>query len=266
MQYKSHRLPGWLLVFLLFIAGNAGAENLSGAETVILGADEWPPFVSASLPEQGVLMQVVREAFSAHEIRISIRWTPWNRAYHDVRNGRADLSPGWTSTDKRRQEVLFSDPIYNTYHVFFHKRSLDFDWNNFSQLDNYLIGAVLGYNYGPEFQAAEASGLIQVSRVDNEEQVFHILAHHRVELLAQNIWTGYDSAAQFLNEKQFSQITHHPRKLSPPKPAYLIFPRTGKGERLRDLFNQSLKDMKSSGRIEALLKKHAPEGLDDIVP
>ena len=56
---------GWQKWRWLIVACCLVVAGMVRAETVRIAVGEWPPYISESLPEQGFLCQVVREAFAA---------------------------------------------------------------------------------------------------------------------------------------------------------------------------------------------------------
>lgn len=124
------------------------AENLSGATT------EWPPFTGEKLLNQGVIVDIVKQAFknSGHELKVDI--VPWDRAMASTKSGQTDVMVGLWYSDKRAKDYIFSKPfLYNR--IVFIKRSDDsFEFNGLEGLKGKNVGVVRNYSYNDAFKAA----------------------------------------------------------------------------------------------------------------
>ena len=59
------------------------------SETIVLVADEWPPYNSRpNAPKEGYLVDIARAVFESRGITVSYRLTPWKRAIELTRNGK----------------------------------------------------------------------------------------------------------------------------------------------------------------------------------
>jgi len=75
----------WRLTACLLAGLTFGAT--AQAETVKLTSLEWPPYTGASLPGQGGVTEIVREALASQGHELAVEFLPWNRAVDKATNG-----------------------------------------------------------------------------------------------------------------------------------------------------------------------------------
>ncbi len=105
--------PGWpqpagLLAALLAMQGAAHAQ--AAAATVPLCFTDFPPYVSADLPDGGSLGALARRAFTAAGLTVQAIKAPWARAFTMARNGECLLMAVWRN-DERDALLRYSLPV-----------------------------------------------------------------------------------------------------------------------------------------------------------
>ncbi|WP_163831370.1 substrate-binding periplasmic protein [Spartinivicinus ruber] len=146
------------------------------------------------------------------------------------------------------QEVYYSDPIFENKLVFFHLKSLSFNWDKFSDLGTMRVGATLGYNYRTEFQEAEANKIINVVRVKKDEQNYGLILNKRVKLFPISIDAGYYQMRKYLAPDQANLITHHPRAIDEARLYRLIVSKKNPNANTIIIkFNKGLHQLKTEG-------------------
>jgi polar amino acid transport system substrate-binding protein len=239
-------LFGLFLISFLYIPNT---KNYA-AETVTMAVDEWHPLISKDLKYNGVLSRIVEESFALVGVKVEYKWEPWKRAYQNVVKKKWDLSPGFTKTEKRVQEVNFSDPVFKKHHVFFHQKSFQFDWKSYDDLKSLKIGATHGYFYGDEFKKAEEEGQINIEYVTADAQSLKKSLLGRIDIFPLNVLTGYSLIKNNLTLEEFEKFTHHPKKLAEPSDSHIIFAKNEKNDRMMKLFNKGLKQLIASGKLK----------------
>jgi len=235
-----------LHLILLMATSIFSSINVFSQEVVSVGVSEYTPLISKDYKYNGVVARIITEAFSSEGVTVEFKWVPWKRAYLGVIAGEYDLSPSWSKSVERKKEVNFSNSMYESYQVFFHLKSNSFEWQSYNDLKGMKIGRTLGYFYGAEFQKAEDDGAIRVEITPNDDLNFKKLVAGRFQLFPANILTGDDVAKRSLTPEKYLLVTHHPKPVSKPNFHYVIFGKTKKGDRLRQLFNSGLKKLKES--------------------
>ncbi|MGP9799572.1 substrate-binding periplasmic protein [Rheinheimera sp. NSM] len=245
-----------LLLSLTVCAHEANTGQQSALIPLQLSAGEWPPFLSESLPHQGVAAHLLRDTFAAAGYQVNFTFLPWARAYHDTANGKYAATAVWMFSEDRTHDFLYSDAVLNEQFVFFHRKQRLFDWQQMADLRGLQIGGGLGYSYGPAFDHAVNSGVFKVSRVASTEQNFRRLAAGRIDVFAEEISVGYHVLNHQLPELAAS-ISHHPKPLLTNQ-SFLLFPQqTADSTRLLVLFNQQLLLFKQSGRYQTYFDRLA---------
>ncbi|WP_064435538.1 MULTISPECIES: substrate-binding periplasmic protein [Pseudoalteromonas] len=245
------------LLLLLFISYNANADpavlnpNLnSDLTTLELSAGEWPPFMSESLPHQGVVAHLISDIFAQAGIKVSFTFLPWSRAYHDTVNGKYAATAVWMLSEARTKIYLYSEPVLSEKFVFFYQKQHHFDWKNIADLKGLLLGGGLGYSYGTEFDNALEKELFEMSRVGSTEQNFRRLAMGRIDAFAEEQSVGYYALNNQLPELA-NVISHHPKPLLINK-SFLLFPKNSVySKELLAIFNHHLLQFKQTGRYQA---------------
>lgn len=261
--------------FLLFALFSSFSEAVPAqipkkVTTIEISTGEWPPFLSESLVQQGVVAHLIRDIFAQINIHVNFTFLPWSRAYYDTANGKYAATAVWMFTPQRAVDYLYSDSVLNEQFVFFYNTARPFKWHNINDLKGLLLGGGLGYSYGSEFDSALKNGLFEMTRVNATEQNFRLLGAGRIDAFAEEQSVGYYTLNNHLPEL-VSTITHHPTPLLINK-SFLMLPRNNENsEQLLKTFNEQLAQFKQSGRYQEYferlkqghyqLPKHAPKQL-----
>jgi polar amino acid transport system substrate-binding protein len=250
-----------ILVFVIafFLSTVGGRIVLAGQDLIRIATEEYPPYTSSSLPHFGIDAHIVREVFGAAGIKVEFEFMPGARALEWARNGQFDATVPWAHRKEREADFLFPDPVIAVDdEYFFHRKDLRFGWNpskpDYKILKGKAVAAIIGYDYGSAFQAAEMSGLIEVTRVRNLEIGFRMLEINRVDLVISK-----ERVAQYELQKLFpdrpalfSRTREH---LSPQSFDYLIISKKSPDARFFvDAFNRGLARLKASGRYSKFLR------------
>ena len=139
--------------------------------------------------------------------------------------------------------------------VFFHLKSHPFDWKDMNSLKDVDIGATIGYLYGSTFDKAAEQGRIRVERVPSDVINFRKLLTKRIEIFPIDVNVGRFILQSKFKPQDRQLLTHHPRRIS-VTPLSLLFSKKGeKNKRLLGLFNEGLRRLKASGRLDQYLQE-----------
>lgn len=223
-------------------------------QTVTIATGEYAPWTGAELPNQGLVNQIIQEAFANQHVTVKFVYLPWKRAFEETRQGRFDATSYWYDNIDRRTYMLFSDPLVMNRTVFF-QRSEDppIQWQTFADLSNYKLSATVGFTYTNEFYEAVDSKLIDPLMVPSDTQNIKLLIAKRTDLFATEEMSGFYMAAQ---------LHIDPRKLRVVEPAlstphgYLLISKIHpEGEQTMAIFNRGLKAIKANGKYQKILKR-----------
>ncbi|WP_374073661.1 substrate-binding periplasmic protein [Bdellovibrio bacteriovorus] len=237
------------LVLILFIHASAFSK-----ETVRLSTGEWPPFISESLDDNGLIAHLTREAFANVGIDIKLGFFPWVRTSELSKSGEWDGTIAFVRLKEREKVYLYSDVLYTGQYVFFHLKSYPLQWTDYPDLKNVKIATTRGYGgMGDKFIQAEKDGTIKVLRLTSDTQSFHMLLTHRVQAVPSDLEVGYVYLHR-LYGKEAEKFTHHPRAIHKSEYHLVISKKIKNGPHLIEKFNEGLRQLHKSGRYKEILK------------
>lgn len=263
MRYKKRLLLRCLSVIAALLLSPVTTATLA-AETptstpaprlpLTISAGEWPPFLSAGLPQQGVIAHLITDIFAEAGYDVTFHFIPWARAYKSTANTEYAATAVWMHQADREIDFLYSEPVLNEQFVFFHLKHNGFDWQTLTDLAGQTIGGVHAYSYGPDVDRALEDGVFRMLRVNSTEQSLRMLAAERIDVFAEEMRIGYHTLHN--NTPEIAErITHHPKPFLTNQ-SYLLFPKqAAQSDELRALFNQHLAIFKADGRYSAYFQR-----------
>ena len=242
MKWKNLFVAACLLLGLPTQASEQPALNIS--------VGDWPPYLSSDLKHNGVIAHLISDLFAAEGYRVNFQFLPWPRAYSSAAAGRFDATAVWMHKHEREADFLFSAPLLDEQFVFFHLKSLPFDWRRFDDLTGMTLGGGLEYSYGPDFDRFLATGKVKIERVSSDTQNFEKLLKERVVLYPQEMNVGYASLRSHFSPAEQARITHHRKPLLINR-SYLMLPKSLKSSPvLLERFNKRLQLWRENGRYQ----------------
>ena len=218
---------------------------------VVISTGGWPPFLTPEQKHFGFIAHLISDVFAESGIEVEYRLVPWRRAYVGAVSGEYDATAVWMDAPERHADMLYSDPILDERFVFFHRADRSFEWQEFSDLSDLKLAGVLGYSYGPAFDAAVEAGVLNIEWVASEASTVNMLLAGRIDAYPQEINVGYFNISRTVGPAAAAQITHHPRTLLVNK-SYLLLPRTAPdSEALLREFNTQLRAFRDDGRYQS---------------
>jgi polar amino acid transport system substrate-binding protein len=242
MKFKT------LFVAICLLLGPAA--HASEKPQLKISVGDWPPYLSSELKHNGVIAHLISDLLADEGYRVSFQFLPWPRAYSAAAAGRFDGTAVWMHKDEREADFLFSAPLLDEQFVFFHLKSMPFDWDSFDDLTGMKLGGGLKYSYGPQFDGFLAEGKVKMERVSTDMQNFEKLLKERVVLYPQEINVGYAALRSHFSVADQAKITHHPKPLL-VNLSYLMLPKSLEGSpALLERFNKRLQQYRDSGRYQ----------------
>jgi polar amino acid transport system substrate-binding protein len=242
MNWKKH-------IAIIIALINLNVQAAAG-ENLNIAFGEWPPYLSESFENKGVVALLIKDIFAEEGITVNLTFFPWARAYAETAKGEQDLTGVWMHKPERELDFYYSEPILTEKFVFFHLKTYPFDWTNLKDLKKLGIGGGIGYSYGPEFDAALDTGVFEIERVATDKQNFIKLLLGRIQVYPQEMNVGYAALKQHFTEEDVLKITHHPKEILSNQ-SYVLFPKKlHKSKALLLKFNRQLNKFKQNGRYE----------------
>ena len=242
-----------ILLLYLFSSFAISAQPLklqrpsAPAEKLHISAGEWPPYLGADLPDQGIAARLIKDIFADAGYQVSFHFLPWPRAYRETQLGRYDATAVWMLAPERQQHFWYSNAVLEVQFVFFHLKKTAFQFQSLDDIVGIELGGGLGYSYGPAFDAALQNGKLKMSRVSDTTQNFRRLLKGRIVAFPEEIQVGYHKLHSELPQLQ-QHITHAPLPLLKNQ-SFVLFPKANNHSvKLQKEFNSGLARYKKSGR------------------
>ncbi|POZ60761.1 substrate-binding periplasmic protein [Chromobacterium alticapitis] len=246
------------LLFLVF-AWALGSPDARAETTLELVTGEWPPYVSQSLPQDGVFSQIMRQAFQRAGYQVHITYLSWLQDEAQIRAGKAVAAFPYRPTPERQKEFDFSPPLMRTSsYLFYYKPNMPHPPQAFQSLDDlrgYRIAIQLGYWYLPLFQQHKLNTLLTSDEVNALRQ----LQKGHLDLAPMALERGLYLIHTTLpaHEKEFGYL---PAPLDKETPLSLMFSRSyPQVERIREDFARALEQMEKDGSLKAIYQRNFPE-------
>jgi polar amino acid transport system substrate-binding protein len=232
----------------------------------------------------GIDTEIILAVFDRMGYDVKIRMITFRRADEDTRKGKYPAYYGFTYSDDRGKDYLYTSPISAIQEGFFYDTSrLDEskiqrirDWETMDFLRGLSIGVAAGYNYHSDFMKMwrpagktewkpNENGFVrifsaqEITSMDTEKQNLKKLAHGRMDAFISEISVGMYHRNQNLEE--FGKITHAKQLIGTVRTLHMGFSKKWKGANgetplgLRDHFNFELaKFIQEGGRLPIFKK------------
>lgn len=249
MRLHGHPLLAALLACVAWLAATT-----AHAEKLRIATGELPPYSTATRPDQGIALAVVRAAFEREGIEVEYVFLPWNRAQEEARSGKFDGTAAWGRRPDRERDFLLSDNVLTEQWVLLHRSDLALDWQKLDALGAYRIGAIRNYTYTPEFHALAAAGALKVDWVPDDMALLRMLIAGRVDIVPLDRNVACQLLEQHFRPEDWPRIAAHPRLITETFTSHLMLSklRPDSAERMQR-FNRGLAQLRSSGQYQKLV-------------
>lgn len=109
------------------------------------------------------------------------------------------------------------------------------------------------YFYGDDFAAAEGAGVINPEYVANDELNLKKLLKGRIQVFTGEVMVTYAQIRDTFSAQEAAAFTHHLKLLDSRDQHLLLTKANPDSERLIEVFNQGLKQLKESGRYDEII-------------
>ncbi len=221
-------------------------------ETLSVVTLNWEPFYAESLPDGGLVSDIVRASFKHSGYDITIKFIPWDRALDSSAKAKADVLMGLWFAEERTKIYHFSEPFLANRLVFVKAAGDDFEFNGIESLHGKKVGTIRKYVYlksfldDPQIEKIPVSGLAA-----NLKKV----AKGRVDLTLDDEIVIKDLINREL--PQLKDKLSFTRNALEEKPLYIASSlQHPHGKQIISAFNKGLAQIRADGTYENLLKKH----------
>lgn len=241
-------LTGWILLAAMLPALAAEPDI-----EIVLSNQEYPPYMGKSLPRQGLLSAVVREAFLRGGVKVSYEFFPNNRTLQMARSGNVDGSLGWAPNPDRKKQLLYTDPVMSLGMVFVQRNETPISWRSLSDLSPYRIGITTGNFYSTEFEALQKSGDLEVDPANDDVTNLRKLLARHIDLFPIDREVGTYLLAQNFKPEQARQLLVQNKPFWTAPMHVVIWKKHPRAAELVQRFNRGLKLLRESGDMERTL-------------
>lgn len=247
LRHVLNHAPRYVLFAALSVCLNVHAHPV-----VRVGTGDWVPYVDQQRADGGALPRLVKSIFNAAGYQVEFVYYPWDRNLLMLENGSLDAVMPYSCSAARQRISECSDPVVQGEIVLFQRTDQKLDWARIEDLKSFSIATTLGYSYGPQFDAAQQSGVLKVQQSGKEDTGFRLLELGRVDFHPQDRAVGYAMLRRMFSPEARAVITHHPRLLN-TEPLHLLFRKDdARATQLRAVFNAGLQRFAADGELERL--------------
>jgi polar amino acid transport system substrate-binding protein len=246
-------LTAWLALCLLLSAVPCRAQALP--DSILLTSGEWPPFYSAAMPGGGFANRVIVESFALEGIAVDFLFLPWRRALSMADHGPPVGSAGWLPMEEREKRFLYSDPVFMSDRVFFHRRDVPFDWRRLEDVRDLRVGITLGSAEEFPFEEILAQGKGKLDVAASYAAGMKMLIAGRVDVYACNKAVGLFILVNRI-QADADQVVYNPRPIFTETNHLILSRRLPYAEALMARFNEGLRKLRQSGRYDLIIRDY----------
>ncbi|MEO4047452.1 transporter substrate-binding domain-containing protein [Pseudomonas sp. CAU 1711] len=233
------------LLALLCSIGLAEAAPLR-----LVTGDQYPPFTGQTLPNGGMLTELVLRVLQEADQPPQLAWQPWKRGYQATLKGQYDATFPYLPSPEREAEFLFSTPLYETTQKVFSRSGEALEP---AQLAGRRFCLPLGWQAPTPLLTLLESGRLQRHEPQDLATCARLVALGRDDFFVADDLLGQRAIRQagVAHELQESRAVVARNRL------HLIVPRNRPGaQALIERFNAGLTRLRDSGEYARIVQRH----------
>lgn len=243
-ECSGTRYIRWVTVFLcLFMSAQIHAQQLTLASSGSI-----PPYVYSE-SDTGIQLDIIREALTISGHTLKVMYLSNKRGLNFLKTKNVD---GVINVPAGASDLYYSDSTIEYQNGITVLKNRNLKISDISDLHTLrVIGFQNASNYfGKEFKAMTQKN-DHYDEVVNQLAQLNMLFRNRCDAIVMDhrIFDHYFNT--YKNEPGFNQATVF-YNILPPSPRYVAF----HNEALRDQFNKGLKQLKNSGRYQAIINSY----------
>ena len=213
----------------------------AGNDLLRLSTLDWSPYVSPSLPDEGLVSAIVKAAAQKSQLETRIDYFPWSRTVQVGLNDTdfAGYFPAFYLKE-REKDCYFSNTLGSSTVGFASLKDKRFDWETLHDLQFYYIGVVQDYANGEEFDALVKRHVLRTDSAPSDISNVRKLLAGRVDVIVidKNVLRQLLITDSSLG-KEKQNIVFHTKELTNFS-MHICFQHTARGLRLQKIFNAGL--------------------------
>lgn len=224
---------------------------VSAAE-VQLATLEWPPY-SGSIPDQGFLSIIVREALRPSGDTVTVHVLPWRRAVNSAMRGQDGIQGFFSASPAEctQAQGVLSMPI--GYYQFGLAQRVDSPvvWNTPNDLFGKVLGVVDGYDNGPLVSKLMESQAIRLETASSDSVNLRKLRAKRMDMASVDV-----QVFSFLKKQERLTDLELNKKVTTPRlPLHVCFNTDTESRKTMERLNRGLRGV----RMDAIAKRYISE-------
>lgn len=251
MKKKNYKIFFFILTISLLLSPPLHSETIKyavfPAPPYMIGADKEDSLLN------GIDVEIVNEIAKRAHLQINYIRCPWIRALELMRSGKADILSSVYKKPEREEFMLYFDkPFLNELPIaFYYRKDSGVSITTYNDLYKYHDIAVLrGASYFPKF---DADRKLRKYEVSTQEQIFPMLIHKRVQLMAgymptENYYITINNYGDIIKK---SPYVHNEKA----KVYMTISKKSAFSKRIR-IFNKINNDLYNEGFTAKVVKKY----------
>ncbi len=197
------------------------------------------PYVGQNIPGNGFGSIIIRQALAKAGITFEPVFYPWRRVVDTLPKDANIL--GYYPELKRadlENRYYFSEPFGESPIGFVTMIGSAFDWQEYTDLENYNIGMIEGYSITPAFDQFIHSGSFVPMKINDEVTLLRMLSVGRLDavIIDQNVMRYLVETVPDLSQHS-SRFLFHANRLATRK-LHVALKRTPDGARLLEILNE----------------------------
>jgi len=216
---------------------------------------DYPPYAYEENGEvKGVAVEIVKEVFNRMGDKVKITVYPWKRSIELVKSGSADAIFTIYHTPERTQFLDYSSEVLVSQKTaLFVAANSNLRFNgNLEELQNITFGVVLGVSYGEKFDSFVKNNKPQLSVAYDGTASMRALLEGRHNAVVSNVTGAKTILKKMGRQNEVKMLEPFLQDVT----SYLAFSKTNKLSDIRLKFDKTLKQIKSEGVYDKILKKN----------
>jgi polar amino acid transport system substrate-binding protein len=246
MSRLIQRLAG-LVLLLCSVPVTSLATDLN-----VVHSGKWPPYSDASLPGQGLAVEIVSTALKRAGYTPYLRIDSLDRILEGGALGVYDVFATPWYSDSRNQYLDYSKPYLESRILFIKRKGADIDFRSLEDLKGVMVGTVQDYAYGQAF--SEASDIVRIPERNLVQNLLK-LTQGRIDLtLDDERVLRYEINRYMPNSRD--KLEFLPNPLAVRGIHIGVSRENPEHARIVAAFDKAITAMKQDGSFEAILAKH----------
>jgi polar amino acid transport system substrate-binding protein len=236
---------------LLLVLAGCIACGAQAGQALSLMANTSPPYADASLPEQGLALELVKHIYAGTDYTPQFTIENWSRAVEGAQLGVYDaLAAVWYSK-AREKDLLYSEPYLRSELIILKLTTNAGLYRRLQDLTGSRLGVQSDYAYGVDFSTIPGLRLVEEDQLVPQLQN---LLDGKVDFVIADQRTAAMELHQYFADSitRFAVVDID----LPPVERHVAASRAWPGhEKMIAEFNRSLAAAQKDGSLEAIIKK-----------